>query len=49
MTTTTAETRVVRGIFDAIDQGFTEQGIPLTAEQRAFLFDGVDGMEASVR
>lgn len=46
--TSTPDTRLMRGIFAAIDLGFAEQGIPLTDEQRAFLFDGIDAQEASI-
>lgn len=42
------ETRLVRGIFEAIVLGFIEEGMPLSDEQEAFLLGGVDAQEASI-
>lgn len=45
----TPETRMIREIFASIDQGLTEGGMPLTDDQRAFLYGAVDKQEASIR
>lgn len=46
--TSVPETRLIRGIFEAIILGFLEQGIPLNDEQEAFLLGGIDAQEASI-
>jgi len=45
MSADTATSRMVRGIYGAIEQGFDEAGLPLTTEQRAFLADSLVSLD----
>ena len=45
MSADTATSRMIRGIYSAIEQGFDEADLPLSDEQRAFLTDSLAALD----